>query len=133
MHASPSAALGAPEPRPAAAARRPPRTWWWRIGPVADAADLAAFVSHQVSTAVYQFRATITVQASVAQVTERIPPTVGVVEPIDSASCRLTLGANHMDSLILQLGLLDFEFQVEDPPELAERLRVLADRLRRAG
>ncbi|QSB15430.1 YafY family transcriptional regulator [Natronosporangium hydrolyticum] len=97
------------------------------------AADLAAFMSHQVSTAVYQLRATITVQASVAEVTERVPPTVGVVEPIDSASCRLTLGASHVDTLVLHLGLLDFEFRVEDPPELAQRVRELSERLRRAA
>jgi hypothetical protein len=34
--------------------------------------------------------------------------------------------------LAAYLGMLDADFEVEEPPELVERLRTLADRYRRA-
>jgi len=96
------------------------------------AEDLAAYASYGVSTGAYRYRATVTVHAPAETVAERIPPTVGTVVAAGSASCRLFVGANDLDGLALHIGLLGFEFQVVEPPELVERLRHLADRVQRA-
>ncbi|MGH3681746.1 MAG: helix-turn-helix transcriptional regulator, partial [Natronosporangium sp.] len=96
------------------------------------ASDLAAYTSYAVSTGVYRHRATVTVYAPAEAVVERIPPTVGAVQAAGPDTCRLFVGANDLDGLAVHIGLLGFEFQVDDPPELVDHLRALADRIRRA-
>jgi predicted DNA-binding transcriptional regulator YafY len=96
------------------------------------ATDLAAYTSYAISTAAYRYRATIIVYAPAPAVVDRIPPTAGVVEAIDDTTCRLYSGANDLDWLAAHLGVLGFEVEVIDPPELVDRIRAMADRLRRA-
>jgi hypothetical protein len=73
------------------------------------------------------------VHAPAAVVAARINPAVGVVEAIDEHSCVLACGADTVDTVAVYLGLLDADFDVNGPPELIERLRVLADRYGRAA
>jgi predicted DNA-binding transcriptional regulator YafY len=96
------------------------------------AADLASYASYAISTGGYRYRATVTVHAPVEQVAERVPPTVGMLEAAGPASCRLHVGANDLDGLAVHIGMLGFEFQLDSPPELAQHLRRLADRIHRA-
>lgn len=96
------------------------------------AADLAAYTSYAISTGVYRYRATVTVYAPAEAVAERVPPTTGVVEAVDAASCTLYVGANDLDGMAWHLGLLGFDFRVHEPPELVDRLRGVRDRVRRA-
>lgn len=96
------------------------------------AADLAAYTSYAISTGVYRYRATVTVYAPAEAVAERVPPTTGVVEAVDAASCTLYVGANDLDGMAWHLGLLGFDFRVHEPPELVDRLRGVRDRARRA-
>jgi predicted DNA-binding transcriptional regulator YafY len=97
------------------------------------AGDVAAYVARGVSAAAFRFRARITVHAPSAVVAARINPAVGVVEAIDEHSCVLACGADTVDTVAVYLGLLDADFDVDGPPELIERLRVLADRYGRAA
>jgi hypothetical protein len=55
-----------------------------------------------------------------------------VVTPIDDGRCVLETGADTVDSLAVHLGLLGFDFEVKDPPELVAHLRGLAARYHRA-
>lgn len=96
------------------------------------AADLAAYTSYAISTGVYRYRATVTVYAPAEAVAERVPPTTGVVEAVDAASCTLYVGADDLDGMAWHLGLLGFDFRVHEPPELVDRLRSVRDRARRA-
>jgi predicted DNA-binding transcriptional regulator YafY len=96
------------------------------------AADLAAYTSYAISTAVYRHRATLIVHAPAPAVVDRIPPTSGVVETIDEDTCRLYAGANDLDWLAAHIGVLGFEVEIVEPPELVDRVRAMADRLRRA-
>jgi hypothetical protein len=66
-------------------------------------------------------------------VAEHVPPTVGVIEPVDAGSCILTIGSDSIDALALQTALLDLEFAVLAPPELAQRLAELGTRLSAAS
>jgi hypothetical protein len=65
-------------------------------------------------------------------VAARISPAVGVVEAIDEHTCVLATGADSVETVAVYAGLLDADFTVTEPPELVERLRMLADRYRRA-
>jgi predicted DNA-binding transcriptional regulator YafY len=97
-----------------------------------DGGDVAAYVARGVSSAGFRFQARVTVHAPAAVVTARIHPAVGAVKEIDDHSCVLATGADTVDTIAVYLGLLDADFEVSEPPELVTRLRVLADRYRRA-
>ncbi|MFF3013452.1 helix-turn-helix transcriptional regulator [Streptomyces sp. NPDC057939] len=98
----------------------------------APAADLAAYVSGRVSSAAWRHRARVTVHAPAAAVVERINPAVGTVEAVDADSCVLVTGADTLPGLAVHLGMLDFDFEVTEPPELITHLRGLADRYARS-
>jgi predicted DNA-binding transcriptional regulator YafY len=95
-------------------------------------ADLASYVSRRVSAAAWRHHARVTVRAPAAAVVERINPAVGVVTAIDDRTCVLETGSDSIDSLAVHLGLLGFDFEVSDPPELVAHLRELALRYQRA-
>jgi predicted DNA-binding transcriptional regulator YafY len=99
--------------------------------PPAD--DLADYVSRGVSRAGWRFRARVVVRAPAAVIAERVPALAGTVEAIDEGSCALEVGADSPALLAPWLGMLGADFTVTDSPELAERLRSLADRYRRAA
>jgi predicted DNA-binding transcriptional regulator YafY len=94
--------------------------------------DIAAYVSRAVSYEPYQYRARVILEAPVAVVAERVPPTVGVVEAIDEQRCMFYTGAQSLDMLSVYIGLIGVDFEVQEPGELVEHIRGLADRLRRA-
>jgi hypothetical protein len=60
---------------------------------------------------------------------DRIAPTVGVIEPIDTQSCLLRTGSNSLDELAIYVGLFGFPFHIHEPPELIDHIRTLATRL----
>jgi predicted DNA-binding transcriptional regulator YafY len=92
----------------------------------------AAYVTRSVAYTPYPVQATVRVSAPAAHVTERLPPTVGIIEPVDEATTLLHTGAYSLDGLSVYLALMGLEFKVEKPPELAERIRLLAERFGRA-
>jgi predicted DNA-binding transcriptional regulator YafY len=97
--------------------------------------DLAGYVARGVSTASWRFRVRITVHASAAFIAERLPPSLGPVEAIDEETCAVVLGNNDVEMLAVWLGALgrDFEFNLDEAPDLARHLRVLAERYDRAA
>ena len=105
-----------------------PRRTGIRFRP-ADPPDAAAFVAQAVSTAPYRYQARILVHAAAEVVAALLPPTVGVVEPAGSDCCLLTVGSDSLDALAFHTAMLDLEFSVLEPRQLAERLAVLATRL----
>jgi predicted DNA-binding transcriptional regulator YafY len=113
------------EPRTPAGPRFTPRE-------LPEGGDVAAYVARGVSAAGYRFEARITVHAPGAVVAARINPAVGVVEAIDEHTCVLATGADCVETVAVYAGLLDADFTVSEPPEPVERLRLLADRYRRA-
>ena len=95
--------------------------------------DFAAYVARSVAYGPYPHQAVVIVQAPVESVAEKIPPTVGTLEAIDQKTCVLHTGACSLDGLLMYLGMMGFEFEVRDPPELAARIRELAERIGRAA
>jgi predicted DNA-binding transcriptional regulator YafY len=95
------------------------------------AGDLAAYVSRGASAAAWRYQATVTVFAPAAAFAD-MPPAAGLVEPVDEDTCTFTTGADDLVTLATQLGRLDRDFHVDDPPELVATIRELAGRYGRA-
>ena len=97
------------------------------------ASDLADWVARRVATAVWPYRARVTVFAPAAAVSERIGPYVGIVTAVSGESCTLDTGSDSLATLAVYLGFLGWDFRVDSPPELASEVRALAARYRRAA
>ncbi|MFI0907119.1 helix-turn-helix transcriptional regulator [Streptomyces sioyaensis] len=96
------------------------------------AEDLAAYVSHGISTRAYAQQATVLVHASREQAAERIGPAAGTLEAVDAGHCLLHTGAHSLDVMVVHLVMTGFDFEVREPPELLDRVREIRDRLSRA-
>ena len=97
------------------------------------AADPAAFTAAAITTDVYRYRCRATFFAPAAEVAAQITPTIGVVTPIDAATCEVVCGSNSLDELAVWLGLIDADFVAHEPLELKDRIRTLGARLLHAG
>jgi predicted DNA-binding transcriptional regulator YafY len=101
-------------------------------------ADLGAFVRRGVDTALFRYRAQVTVYAPAQAITRRVPDAVAV-EAVDEQTCRVHAGADTPALLAIHILMLDADFEVDGPPELVEALRRVAERcgaavrLRRRG
>jgi predicted DNA-binding transcriptional regulator YafY len=105
-----------------------PRTTGTRFTPQ-DPPDAAAFVADSVSTAPYSYRTRVRVHAPANVVTESVPPSTGVVEAVDRDSCLLITGADSLVLIAMHLAVLGHDFTVLEPPELADQIGVIAQRL----
>jgi predicted DNA-binding transcriptional regulator YafY len=66
-------------------------------------------------------------------ISNRIPPSAGVLEAIDDGSCMLRTGSHSLEALAIHLSLIGVDFRVHEPPDLITYIRGLADRLKRAA
>jgi predicted DNA-binding transcriptional regulator YafY len=94
--------------------------------------EIAAQVARGVGEATWRYRARVIVHASASHVRNRLPIAVDV-EPLGENRCAFEPGSDHPQMLALYLGMLDADFEVVDSPELADALRTLAERYRRAA
>jgi len=90
-------------------------------------------LSRGLATATWRYRARVTVHAPAAQIAGRLPAAI-TVEPVDENTCVIEVGSDTSHILALNLGMLDADFQIDEPaaPELAECLRTLSVRYARA-
>jgi predicted DNA-binding transcriptional regulator YafY len=96
------------------------------------AKDAAAYVRRSITETPHGFEARVTLHTSAEQIAGRVPSYWGAVEPIDSSRCEYRTGDDDLGWLALRIAMLGVDFEVHEPPELAEHLRLLSDRLRRA-
>ena len=87
--------------------------------------DLAAYLTRTMGREMWPYRAVLKIHAPASELAGRVD---GEVVPIDERTCRLTLATDSYDIAAFVVGMLDVAFEVESPPELAERLRVLSAR-----
>ncbi|MER7665949.1 MULTISPECIES: YafY family protein [unclassified Streptomyces] len=111
-------------PTPPHGPRFAPRT------PPAD--DLAAYVSRGVSTRAYATQAVVRLHTSAEEAARTIGPSDGVLEAVDATSCLLRTGAAGLEVMVIHVMLLGVDFEVVEPEELTEHIKVLRDRLSRA-
>ena len=97
------------------------------------AKDAAAYVEQSIAGAPNRFEARVTLHAPADEIAGRVPPHWGTIEPIDAHSCEYRTGDDDLAWLALRIAMLGVDFEVHEPPELAEHVRTLADRLRRAA
>jgi len=97
------------------------------------AKDAVAYVQQSITTAPNRFEALVTLHAAAEEITSRVPVYWGTIEPVDEHSCRYRTGDDDLRWLALRIAMLGVDFEVHEPPELAEHLRALALRLRRAA
>ena len=96
------------------------------------AGDLAAYVARAVSATRDRYRARVILHAPMAEVAPRVPPAVGTLEPLDERRCLLDTGSDWLGGLAVYIAEIGVDFEVLEPPELIDRVRVLAGRFTRA-
>ncbi|WP_284748416.1 helix-turn-helix transcriptional regulator [Amycolatopsis sp. RTGN1] len=92
--------------------------------------DLTAYLTRTMGREMWPLRAVLRVFAPASELAGRVE---GEVSPIDERTCRLELASDSYDVVAFVVGMLDVAFEVESPPELAERLRVLSARYAEAA
>jgi predicted DNA-binding transcriptional regulator YafY len=97
------------------------------------AGDAAAFVRQSITGAPNRYEAKVTLHAAAEEIASRVPAYWGTIEEIDERSCEYRTGDDDLGWLALRIAMLGVDFEVHEPPELAEHLRALASRLRRAA
>jgi predicted DNA-binding transcriptional regulator YafY len=97
------------------------------------AKDAALYVRQRIVEAPNRFEARVTLRVSADDIATRVPPHWGTIRPIDERSCEYQTGDDNLEWLALRVLMLGVEFHVQEPPELVEHLRALANRLRRAS
>ncbi|MGH3372915.1 MAG: helix-turn-helix transcriptional regulator [Nocardioidaceae bacterium] len=95
--------------------------------------DAAAYLTGKLSAMAPTYRAVATLHAPAADVARRLGDYAGDLEPIDERTCRLHSHTDTLEWLAFRLAMLGCEFQVHEPPELAEYLRTLGGRVTRAA
>jgi predicted DNA-binding transcriptional regulator YafY len=94
--------------------------------------DYAAFTMRQVATSGWKAHARLRIAAPAQRVTDRINPTVGVVEAIDEHTSVLMTGADSLDTIAAYIGMLNMDFTVDSPTELIPLLAAISERYKRA-
>ncbi|WP_425955647.1 helix-turn-helix transcriptional regulator [Xylanimonas sp. McL0601] len=103
-----------------------------RFSPVRPPGDLTEFVAREVARSGWSVHARLVIDAPRDEVVARINPAVGTVEPLDDGRCVLVTGGDTLEIVAVWISMLGLDFVVEEPPELVEHLRELADRYARA-
>ncbi len=95
------------------------------------ARDLAEYVSRGAWQAP-PCRARVKLLAAAEAVAAKLPPGIGLIEPIDGHSCFFSAAASTFESLAMHLVFLGVDFRIVEPRELVDEVRRLATRYRRA-
>lgn len=91
--------------------------------------DAALYLSHQLSSGTWPFRAVVRLHEPVEACADRVWPGMGVLEAVDVRSCLLHLGADSPEDLAWMITSVQTNFTlVSGPPELTEALRTQAAR-----
>ena len=97
------------------------------------ARDAATYVEQSITGAPHRYEATVTLHLPADEVAGQIPKHWGTIEARDDRSCVFRTGDDDLGWLAVRIAMLGVECEVDEPPELAEHLRSLADRLKRAA
>ncbi len=98
-----------------------------------EGGDAAAFVAARLRDVEYRHRAVVTLHAPAREILARYPWMRDSVEPLDDRTCGFRTSDDSLDWLALRIAGLGCDFDVHEPPELAERCRELSARLARAA
>jgi predicted DNA-binding transcriptional regulator YafY len=96
------------------------------------AQDIAGYVARGISAVRETHQARVLLYAPLATVAPRVPPANGTLEAVDEHTCLLHTGADWLGGLAIYVAMIGVDFEVLDPPELADEIRRLAERFTRA-
>jgi predicted DNA-binding transcriptional regulator YafY len=96
-------------------------------------ADITRYLRESLTVNRYPLRARARLAGSFSELSERLAPWCGVLEPLDDTHCLLTFGADSEDALVGHLLLTGADFEVLEPRELKASMRRLIRRLERAA
>jgi len=94
--------------------------------------DAASHVQRSAGSATWRYRARIRIYAPVDQVRALLPMAVDV-SPDGPHRCIIEAGSDTPHQLALYIGLLDTDFEILEPPDLARAFVRLAERYHRAA
>jgi predicted DNA-binding transcriptional regulator YafY len=97
------------------------------------AKDGAAYVAQSLSAAPQRYEARVTLHAPIDSIRRWVPSHWGGLEPLDDHSCEYRTADDDLDWLALRLMMFRVDFEVHEPEELREHVRMLGRRLERAG
>jgi predicted DNA-binding transcriptional regulator YafY len=95
--------------------------------------DLTGYVRRSVTVAPYAHRVRVRLLAPLHEARARIPASYGLLSPVDDTTCRFETGGRSLEVVAAWVAMLGFEFVVEEPAELNERMRTMAQRLLRSS
>lgn len=93
----------------------------------------AVYVEQRIAAAPNRYEARVTLHAAAEEVISRSPFHWGTITPLDSRSCEYRTGDDQLRRLAMRIAMLGVEFELHEPPELAEHLQALAERLWRGA
>lgn len=96
-------------------------------------ADVTRYLRESLSLGPFALRARAKLSGSFAELSERLAPWCGVLEPLDEKHCCLTVGANTEEQLVGHLLYTGVDFEVLEPQGLQASMLRLARRLERAA
>ncbi|MBO2460924.1 helix-turn-helix transcriptional regulator [Actinomadura violacea] len=95
-------------------------------------ADPAAWAMDNLAGGSGAIRARLLLHAPIAEAARHVTAWHGVLEPVDERSCHLHTRSGSLRYLAHRIALLDVDYTLLDPPELAAHLAAIADRITRA-
>jgi predicted DNA-binding transcriptional regulator YafY len=98
-----------------------------------EAPDAATYVRRSISSSPYRYVARVRYFAPEDVVAQYFSPTSVTIEPDGPDACVLTAGADDAEKIVFYLALPGRDFEVLEPPEVAEAVKSLAERLTRAA
>ncbi len=90
--------------------------------------DIEKYVSESISAAPYRHRARLRLFGSAREMKKRVPPWVGVIEPVDTKTSVLTIGADRPEALIAHIVHAGVDFELLEPEDLRPELSRMAQR-----
>ncbi|WP_435121331.1 helix-turn-helix transcriptional regulator [Amycolatopsis thermoflava] len=94
--------------------------------------DPVSFVQSSANFPLSRHRGVVRFDAPVSVVSERLMTEAGTLEALDEHSCRFVTPGDSWEWLAVTLPMVGVPYTIEGPPELVERSRELADRIRAA-
>nr|WP_027933225.1 WYL domain-containing protein [Amycolatopsis thermoflava] len=94
--------------------------------------DPVSFVQSSANFPLSRHRGVVRFDAPVSVVSERLMTEAGTLEALDEHSCRFVTPVDSWEWLAVTLPMVGVPYTIEGPPELVERSRELADRIRAA-
>ena len=97
------------------------------------AGDAAAYVAEAIRAPFAKHRAVVRLLAPLEAVADRLPPSAGLLEAVTPETCILRTATDSLEWLAVFIGVLGVDFEILEPPELADSVRAMGDRLSRAA